>query len=71
MKSVIIEKEPIDFNPLNSYPYLIAHRAWRTAKGFCIATFWYTNYYVYPKTKGRIYSLALANLFKARKGIWK
>ena len=71
MKSIIIEKESVDFNPLNAYPFLITYLAWRTTKGFCIATSWYTNYYVYPKTKGRIYSLALANLFKARKGIWK
>ena len=71
MKSVIIEKDPIDFNPLNPSPHLIAYRAWRTAKGFNIVTSWYTTYYVYLKTKGRMYSLALANLFGNRKGIWK
>ena len=70
MKSAITEKEPVDFYPLNSSS-IIAHQGWRTDKGFCIATSWYTNYYVYLKTKGRIYSLALANLFKTRKGIWK
>ena len=71
MKSCIIEKEPVDFNPLNTYPFLITYLAWRTDKGFKIATSWYTNYYVYLKTKGRIYSLALASSFESKKGIWK
>ena len=70
MKSIIIEKDLVGFTPYNYYRF-VTNLGWRTTKGFRIATSWYTNYYVYPKTKGRIYSLALANLFKTRKGIWK
>ena len=45
--------------------------AYPTNKGFEVRTYLGTHYYVYPKTKGKMYPNMLADLFTRTEKIWK
>ena len=69
MKSCIIKKDYIkDVRAFGGY---IGYVAFVTPKGFNICTHWGTEYYVYPKSKGKKYLTLFAYSYYKKSGIWK